>query len=76
MGMDPYRIQAFIDVTGWLEWLIRRVSVLVIVLIVVGTILNLEKPGLIWQILAALAGLIVFNVFATGMRHLAQSFKS
>ena len=74
--MDEYRIQAWIDIARGHEWLIRRVSVFVLVLLLVSLVLNLNKPKMLDQVLVFLLGLGVMNAFASGMRRLAESSKS
>jgi len=75
MGMSPDRIQAAIDILGWLEWIIRKISILALVLVAVSALINFGKAGLWLRATCALLGIVVINLFATALKRLVCSLK-
>lgn len=65
MAMEPDRIQAAIDVSGWLEWIIRRISALAMAIMAVSVCFNFGKSALLHQAGAALLAMALLNVLAT-----------
>jgi hypothetical protein len=68
-------IQVFIDGSRWFEWIIRRISVIALVLMAISILLNLGRADLLSQIAVAMLVLLLMNAMATGMRRLAETFQ-
>ena len=75
MVMSPDRVQAAIDVAEFLEWIVRRVSLVLAAVIAVSVVLNIGKSGMLAQVLWALLILAAMNLMVTTLRRLFQSLK-
>ena len=74
--LDPYRIQAAIDITRWIEWIIRRVSVVAAILVILSLVFNYEKLEIFKQIGWAFLCILAMNLGVTGLHRLFQSLRS
>ena len=77
-GMTPERIQAWIDISRWLEWIFRRLAVIILPFFAIGLALKFArygKPEILIEAGLGLVALLMFNAGATGMRRLAESFQ-
>ena len=75
--MSPERVQAWIDVSRWLESILRKLTIFIVLpLIAISSVLNFGTPGFLEEVGAALFGLLIINAGFTLMRRLAESFRT
>ena len=76
--MSPERIQAWIDISRWFEWIFRRLAVIILPILAIGLSLKFArygKPEVLLEAGQGLLVLLVLNAVATGMRRLAESLQ-
>ncbi len=64
-----------IDIANFLEWVIHRLTAIALILVVISYALNSQKAGIGMQVMGAVAGAAVINLFTWLMTRLAKSFQ-